>query len=456
VRTLRFTVHWVGYSADETSELSWSDLKRNKVMHLYLIENGLRHLIPKDYQNDYSELSSPHSNNSNNNTINTSHVIETTSSTTTSAAIDQTSPQISSGASDDVITNNNTNTELMSAQHDIDHQVNSDLFPARKRGRPRKHALNSTLQHDEHYVAPVVALSVVRSAVDTTQATHTTTIHTSDSILHRDESISSSTSSSSSSSADIVITSLQLESRQHLNPDLTDETLIGESAAQSVVDPRNVASSIAVADTVDADHSGGEHSQDVNCAMEALQQLDVDCVPLATTSNPHSAPPVSDAQEQPTNKKRSRPIATKNTSSSSDIDSSSDSGSDSDSSGSDGTDGDDERVNEGSKKHKQHKRPPRKIARRHHNDNNTNISTNNNNATNNNPSDNNNNTIKRRKLSVKKSLEDISNVFLKSGVHKRSSSAFDSESETDGIRAGRDGSSGAKRKQVMIYYLFYY
>jgi hypothetical protein len=153
-----------------------------------------------------------------------------------------------------------------------------------------------------------------------------------------------------------------------------------------------------------------------------------------TTSSQHSAPSANDAQ--PTNKKRPRPIATKNTSSPSDIDSS---GSGSGSGGSDGTDGDDERVNIDSKKNK-HKRPPCKIARRHHNNN-----TNNNNIINDKPSDN-NTTIKRRNTSVEKSFEEISSVFLKSGVHKRSASFFDSESETDVIRAGRDRT---KRKKVI-------
>jgi hypothetical protein len=518
VRTLRFTVHWVGYSADETSELSWSDLKHNEVMHLYLIENGLRSLVPKDYQSDYSELLSLH----NFNTSNTSHVDETQSSSTPTT-FNRASPQVLSDIGDDNTPNSTTNRAPQAVNPASCVKNNNSIHAVKKRGRPRKLALTSTFQHDECSV-PVDSESpptAPTTTATTSTSTSTSTVHTAinnDLTSHQkplasgafniinntnntnygaiSSDVKDSSFGSRGSVSDVNISSFETGMRSDemvvtVVAETTDVTPVHEIIVspltessmttsdsphtpqqqqqqpnqQSAVDVTAVNQSAVVLSPVvellDVDSTAAaaaaiDVAVDLNCAAVTEQSTTISAQkPPTVPFGQHSAPLAPSSTQpplKPTNKKRPRPIAAKNTSSSSDIDSSSDSGSDSDSSGSDGTDGDDERVIKGSEKHKQHKRPPRKLARYQHNNNPTNNSNINNNTTlNTNPSD----TNKRRNLSVKKSFADISSVFLKSGVvHKRSASYFDSESETGDIRAGCDSSSGAKRKLVMIFLIY--
>ena len=53
--TLTFKVKWLGYDDSHISWEPWSNLREMEATHLYLIQQNLRHLIPKQFQENYPQ-----------------------------------------------------------------------------------------------------------------------------------------------------------------------------------------------------------------------------------------------------------------------------------------------------------------------------------------------------------------------------------------------------------------
>jgi hypothetical protein len=53
LRTLEFLVKWEGYDDSWNSWEPWKNLRLTEALHRYLIDNGLRRLIPREVQGDY-------------------------------------------------------------------------------------------------------------------------------------------------------------------------------------------------------------------------------------------------------------------------------------------------------------------------------------------------------------------------------------------------------------------
>jgi hypothetical protein len=51
--TLRFKIKWLGYDETHNTFEPWANLRDMEVLHRYLIENNLRHIIPKKFQENY-------------------------------------------------------------------------------------------------------------------------------------------------------------------------------------------------------------------------------------------------------------------------------------------------------------------------------------------------------------------------------------------------------------------
>jgi transposase InsO family protein len=50
---MEFKVHWVGFPPEDYTMGTWKDLSSNAVLHRYLIDNGMKSIIPKSYRNLY-------------------------------------------------------------------------------------------------------------------------------------------------------------------------------------------------------------------------------------------------------------------------------------------------------------------------------------------------------------------------------------------------------------------
>ncbi len=55
-RNLWFLVRWAGYGPEADSELPWSELRINILLHRYLLAHNLGYLIPLEYRENYREL----------------------------------------------------------------------------------------------------------------------------------------------------------------------------------------------------------------------------------------------------------------------------------------------------------------------------------------------------------------------------------------------------------------
>ena len=51
--TLEFKVKWLGYDETHNSFEPWKNLRNTEQLHMYLITQNLKHLIPKQYQANY-------------------------------------------------------------------------------------------------------------------------------------------------------------------------------------------------------------------------------------------------------------------------------------------------------------------------------------------------------------------------------------------------------------------
>ena len=53
LRTLEFLVKWEGYDESWNSWEPWKNLRLTEALHRYLIENGLRRILPREVRENY-------------------------------------------------------------------------------------------------------------------------------------------------------------------------------------------------------------------------------------------------------------------------------------------------------------------------------------------------------------------------------------------------------------------
>ena len=51
--TLEFKVKWLGYGKTHNSFEPWKNLRNTEQLHMYLITQNFKHLIPRQYQANY-------------------------------------------------------------------------------------------------------------------------------------------------------------------------------------------------------------------------------------------------------------------------------------------------------------------------------------------------------------------------------------------------------------------